>query len=96
MLGADPASASRATDLLALAVARRRTCERWGIPEAGPALPAGLDELAHLVAAGALSPEGGIALLGDGDAAVLVATVDPGRLDPAAIDRAMPILARQW
>ncbi len=96
VLGADPTSASRPADMLALAVARRLTCERWGIPEAGPALPAGLDELAHLAAAGALSPDGGIALLGDGDPAVLAATVDPGRLDPAAIDRAMPILARQW
>ena len=55
LLAAPPTEAAAGRLLaLAVAVARRRTCARWSIPETGPVLPALADELAHIVAAGAL------------------------------------------
>jgi amino acid adenylation domain-containing protein len=97
LLAAPPADAAAARLLvLAVAVARRRTCARWIIPETGPLLPAPADELAHLVAAGALPIDAAAALADDApDAAALSARLDLSVLPPALAAAELPLLSAE-
>ena len=80
---------------LAVAVARRRTCARWTIPETGPALSAPADELAHLVAVGAFPVEAAAALADDApDMVALSVRLDLSVLPPA-LAAALPRLATE-
>jgi amino acid adenylation domain-containing protein len=89
LLAAPPADAATGRLLvLAVAVARRRTCARWTIPETGPLLPAPADELAHLVAAGALPIDAAAALTDDAPAL-------PDRLDLSALPPGLPLLSAE-
>jgi amino acid adenylation domain-containing protein len=97
LLGTPPADAAACRLLvLAVAVARRRTCARWTIPETGPVLPALADELAHLVAAGALPVDATAALVADApDVAALSARLDLSTLPPGLVAAALPLLATE-
>ena len=96
LLAAPPADAMAGRMLtLAVAVARRRTCARWSIPETGPMLPASADELAHLVAAGAFPVDAAAALATDApDMAALSARLDLSTLPPR-LAAALPCLATE-
>ena len=97
LFAAPPADAAAGRLLaLAVAVARRRTCARWAIPETGPVLPAPADELAHLVAAGALPVDVAAALAADApDMAALSARLDLSTLPPGLTAAALPLLAAE-
>ena len=96
LLAAPPADAMAGRMLtLAVAVARRRTCARWSIPETGPMLPASADELAHLVAAGAFPVDAAAVLATDApDMATLSARLDLSALTPR-LAAALPCLATE-
>ncbi|WP_044562056.1 SDR family NAD(P)-dependent oxidoreductase, partial [Azospirillum sp. B4] len=79
--------------ILAVAVTRRRTCARWAIPETGPVLPPLADELAHLVAQGALSPLAAAALAAEAPAFdSLAAGIDLSVLPTGWAEKELPQL----
>ncbi len=80
--------------LLAVAVARRRTCARWTIPETGPRLPPLADELVHLIAAEALPIDAAAALAGETpDLPEVTARLDLAALPERLADTGLPLLA---
>lgn len=82
--------------LLALATARRQTCQRWNIPEPGVVLTGGADEATSLVALGALSPADAVLLLDAATVGSVAARIDPGLLTPEAVSGRLPALAAAW
>jgi amino acid adenylation domain-containing protein len=88
------AAVARRLLMLAVAVARRRTCARWTIPETGPLLPPLADELVHLFAAGALPIDAAAALAADRpDLPEVTARLDLSALPERLADAGLPLLA---